>query len=190
MKKTNSLRITSGHLRSRRIDYVPNENLRPTKSYIREVIFNVCNLDNNFNTLDLFSGSGIFTLESISRGAKVCHLVESNKKICEKYLSECKKLNIENFMLFNCDVFKFLQREQMQDYQLIFIDPPYKDSYLSNVLDELFQRNFVQNNKYIYFEQDRKNKDKSVCEYLKIKYDIIKDLSIGDVSYTIAQKRN
>ncbi len=93
-------------------------------------------------------------------------------------------------MLFNCDVFKFLQREQIQDYQLIFIDPPYKDSCLSNVLNELFQRNFIQNNKYIYFEQDRKNKDKSVCEYLKIKYDIIKDLSIGDVSYTIAQKRN
>ena len=133
--KTNSLRITSGHLRSRKIDYLPNENLRPTKSYIREVIFNVCNLDNNFNTLDLFSGSGILTLESISRGAKVCHLVESNKKICEKYLSECKKLNIQNFMLFNCDVFKFLQRDKIQDYQLIFIDPPYKGSCLSKVLN-------------------------------------------------------
>tara|TARA_B100001287_G_scaffold269607_1_gene267276 strand:- start:425 stop:994 length:570 start_codon:yes stop_codon:yes gene_type:complete len=188
--KNNSLRITSGHLRSRKIDYLSNEDLRPTKSYIREVIFNVCKLDNDFNTLDLFSGSGILTFESISRGAKVCHLVESNKKICEKYLSECKKLNIENSILFNCDVFKFLQSEQIQDYQLIFIDPPYKDSCLHNVIDMLFQRNFLQNNKYIYFEQDRKSKDKSTCEYLKLKYDIIKDLSIGDVSYTIAKKRN
>ena len=82
--KNNSLRITSGHLRSRKIDYLSNEDLRPTKSYIREVIFNVCKLDNDFNTLDLFSGSGILTFESISRGAKVCHLVESNKKICER----------------------------------------------------------------------------------------------------------
>tara|TARA_B100001113_G_C21072768_1_gene606279 strand:+ start:297 stop:866 length:570 start_codon:yes stop_codon:yes gene_type:complete len=188
--KTNGLKITSGYLRSRKIDYLPNEDLRPTKSYIREVIFNVCKLDTNFNTLDLFSGSGILTLESISRGAKVCHLVESNKKVCNKYLSECKKLNIENFMLFNCDVFKFLQRKQLHDYQLIFIDPPYKNSCLSNVLNELFQRNFVENNKYIYLEQDKKNMDKSVVEYLNLKYDIIKDLSIGDVSYTIAQKRN
>ena len=63
--KTNYLKITSGYLRSRKIEYFPNNDLRPTKSYIREVIFNVCRLEDNFNTLDLFSGSGILTLESI-----------------------------------------------------------------------------------------------------------------------------
>ncbi len=188
--RPNSLKITSGYLRSRKIDYLQHKDLRPTKSYIREVIFNVCQLDDSFNTLDLFSGSGILTLESISRGARVSHLVESNKKICEKYLSECKKLNIENFVLFNCEVFNFLQREQQIDYQLIFIDPPYKNSCLSNVLNALFQGNFIKNNKYIYFEQDKKNKDQSVYEYINAKYDVIKDLSIGDVSYTIAQKRS
>ena len=190
MMKTNYLKITSGYLRSRKIEYFPNNDLRPTKSYIREVIFNVCRLEDNFNTLDLFSGSGILTLESISRGAQDCHLVESNKEACDKFLSECKKLNVENYMLFHSDVFKFLQKEQSQDYQLIFIDPPYKDDCLSNVLDELFRRNFIKNNQYIYLEQDKKNKDKSVCEHLSTRYHIIKDLSIGDVSYTIAKKRD
>ena len=99
-------------------------------------------------------------------------------------------MNIENFVLFNCEVFNFLQREQQIDYQLIFIDPPYKNSCLSNVLNALFQGNFIKNNKYIYFEQDKKNKDQSVYEYINAKYDVIKDLSIGDVSYTIAQKRS
>ena len=48
------LSILSGYLKSRQINYLENDNIRPTKTYIREVIFNVCEIHSDFNTLDLF----------------------------------------------------------------------------------------------------------------------------------------
>ena len=78
-------------------------------------------------------------------------------------------------------------KEQSQDYQLIFIDPPYKDDCLSNVSDELFEEILLKTINISTWSRI-KNKDKSVCEHLNTRYHIIKDLSIGDVSYTIAKR--
>ena len=48
---------------------------------------------------------------------------------------------------------------------------------------------FLENNKYLYYEKSKK--DKSGYEkYFDETHDVIKDLSIGDVSYTILINKN
>ena len=53
----------------------------------------------------------------------------------------------------------------------------------------LKNKNYLDHNKYLYYEKSKK--DKSEYEkYFNETHDIIKDLSIGDVSYTILISKN
>ena len=90
------IRITGGQLKSRYLSFDGNDSLKPTKSYIRETIFNVVKVDRNMNSLDLFSGSGILSAEAISRGVKKSILVESNNKSYMRIKDEYSLLGIEN----------------------------------------------------------------------------------------------
>ena len=67
----NKLKITGGALNSRLLTFFNDDNLKPTKSYIRQSLFNVINIDNNMICLDLFCGSGILSAEAI-------HLLEQH----------------------------------------------------------------------------------------------------------------
>ena len=90
------IKITGGSLKSRIINFKETVLLKPTKSFIRETIFNVISINNNTKCLDLFSGSGILSAEAISRGAKSSTLVENNSKTCEQIINEFINLNITN----------------------------------------------------------------------------------------------
>ena len=71
------MRIISGYLKGKKIN-LPKDNLtRPLKDLVKESIFNIIRHSNDFSfdiegakILDLFSGSGSFGLECLSRGAK------------------------------------------------------------------------------------------------------------------------
>ena len=125
------LSILSGYLKSRKINYLEDDNIRPTKTYIREVIFNVCEIHSDFNTLDLFCGSGILSLESISRGVNKAYLVDNNREVCKMISSEFTKLNVKNYEMFNMDVPKFVQMSPEINFDIIFIDPPYKETKIN-----------------------------------------------------------
>mgnify|MGYP000688734185 FL=1 len=70
----------------------PNKNTRPLKDIVKESIFNLLVHSNQIsfeieksNILDLYSGTGSFGLECISRKAKSISFVESQKEV-ELYL--------------------------------------------------------------------------------------------------------
>ena len=77
------MRIISGLYKGRKI-FEPTDNLtRPLKDLVRESIFNILEHSSlsskkifKSNVLDLFSGSGSFGLECISRGALKVIFVE------------------------------------------------------------------------------------------------------------------
>ena len=71
------MRIISGKLKGRSINFLKNLNIRPLKDKVRESIFNILQHSkfvkikiNDANILDLYSGIGSFGIESISRNAK------------------------------------------------------------------------------------------------------------------------
>ena len=81
------MRIISGLYKGRKI-FEPTDNLtRPLKDLVRESIFNILEHSSlsskkifKSNVLDLFSGSGSFGLECISRGALKVIFVENYSK--------------------------------------------------------------------------------------------------------------
>ena len=71
------MKIIGGNLRGKKILNSIDRSTRPLKDMVRESIFNIIEHSkneyvelNNAKVLDLFSGTGSFGLECLSRGAK------------------------------------------------------------------------------------------------------------------------
>ena len=186
----NKLKITGGSLRSRNLYFSSSKSLKPTKSYIRESIFNIIEIKEDMTCLDLYCGSGILSAESISRGIKSALLVDNSFKTCKKINDEFIKLNIKNYNLICDNVFKFLTNYNNKSHNIIFIDPPFASDYLLKTLKLLNENDFFEDNQYIYIERNKKDNNPELVTFLSKTHNILKDLSMGDVSYTIAKKRD
>ena len=67
----NSIRITGGNLKGKKIPFDFKSSLRPTSSKLREVLFNWLQFEiQDYKCLDLFAGTGALGIEAISRGAE------------------------------------------------------------------------------------------------------------------------
>ena len=82
------MRIISGKFKGKKILEPKDLNTRPLKDLTKESIFNIIQHSNKFKInfenseiLDLFSGTGSFGIECISRGAKFVTFVENYKEI-------------------------------------------------------------------------------------------------------------
>ena len=71
------MRIIAGDFKGKKIIFPLDKNTRPLRDMVKEAIFNLIENSNKFDlklnesyVLDLFSGSGSFGLECLSRGAK------------------------------------------------------------------------------------------------------------------------
>ena len=96
------MRIVSGVFKGKKI-FLPNDkNTRPLKDLVKESIFNLIQHSNKINidiknssVLDLFSGSGSFGIECLSREAKKVVFLENYPdalKVLEKNIKSLKNI--------------------------------------------------------------------------------------------------
>ena len=184
----NKLKIISGKYKSRIITIPNKSNLRPTKAFIRESLFNIVNLNICNISLDLFSGSGILSIEALSRGVDKAILVEHDSDLVKSIKQNLILLDDNNAIVFNKKVGKFLQDNDSNAFDIIFLDPPYSTNLLDETLSFLKVHEYLNHNKYIYFETSKQDKN-NYLKYITDTHDVLKSLSIGDVSYTIASSK-
>jgi len=122
-------RIIGGDFRGRSIK-VPDAETRPTSSRVREAIFSsvehaVSGLD-DLRVLDLFSGSGAFGIESISRGATEAVLIEKDLRAADTLHTNVANFGIKNARVVIADAFaEVAQKSGRGTFDVVFIDPPY-----------------------------------------------------------------
>ena len=122
-------RIIGGDFRGRSIK-VPDAETRPTSSRVREAIFSsvehaVSGLD-DLRVLDLFSGSGAFGIESISRGAAEAVLIEKDLRAADTLHTNVANFGIKNARVVIADAFsEVAQKSGRGTFDVVFIDPPY-----------------------------------------------------------------
>ena len=75
-------------------------------------------------------------------------------------------------------------------YDVIFLDAPYDSNIIEECVNFLDNHNYFINNTYLFLEQSKRNYNKNLINIVTKSHNLLKDLSIGDVSYTIARKRN
>jgi len=130
------IRITGGEWRSRLIAVGDSRGLRPTPDRVRVTLFNW--LGQNLGgliCLDLFAGSGMLGFEAASRGAAKVTLVEQDQGVFAALRQNAQALGSERLELKRSDALKFLQSaaKGADRYDLIFLDPPYRQGWLERI---------------------------------------------------------
>lgn len=108
--------------------FLKNIYIKPTSSFIKKKLFNwLGDFIINKSCLDLFSGLGTLGFECLSRGSKDVVLVEKNKNIFNFLINLKKKLNIHNVSIYNMLAADYIYKYKFKKFDIIFIDPPYKE---------------------------------------------------------------
>jgi 16S rRNA (guanine966-N2)-methyltransferase len=94
---------------------------------------------------DLFAGSGSLGLECLSRGAEQVWFVEKNRKALGTIQGNLKQLGIsaKRYQLLAKDVLLWLHKSSPQEFDLIFIDPPYGHGLLSPVFRAVLEKGWI-----------------------------------------------
>ena len=133
-KQLNTVRINAGTWRSRLIKFPDAEGLRPTPERVRQTLFNWLGQDlSGLRCLDLFAGTGVMGFEALSRGASAVTMVEKASAACAALYANKTMLNAAAANIVQQDALQFLAQNSQQ-YQLIFLDPPYNKAWLAQVM--------------------------------------------------------
>ena len=168
------MRIISGLFKGKKILSPINLQTRPLKDLVKESIFNIINHSpklliniQNSTILDLFSGVGSFGLECLSRGSKHVTFFENYDGVLPILKKNLTSLELNNKYeiiekdLFNKDSFALLSKK----FDIIFIDPPYKNKNLSVILKLIFNNKILNNNGVLIIHRHIKENDVFIPEF-------------------------
>lgn len=131
------VRITAGELRGRRLR-VPAESVRPTSDKARQAFFNrIGDRISGGVFLDLFSGTGIFSFEAVSRGARRAIAVELSRVQGTAIARAAREWNVP----VDCrtgDVMRVLGTLRSEGpFDVVYADPPYAYPDYPSLIDTI-----------------------------------------------------
>lgn len=186
------MRIISGKFKGHHLVSFQADHIRPTTDRVKETLFNKIQFDiEGSKVLDLFSGTGSLGLEAYSRGAKSVHFVDKHPKSLEILLKNIAKLKIpkEDYHTTKMDILSFTQKVSSENYDIIFIDPPFTEKMAHEVMECLAKSKLFHTNSLITIESikqermddqygvleryDHKDYGDKVLSFFKVKTDSI-----------------
>ena len=161
------MRIIGGHFKGKKIFLPMDENTRPLRDLVKESIFNLIlhsrkiNVDiNNSNILDLFSGTGSFGIECISRGSNDVTFFENYKIALQVLKKNLEILNcIKNYKIIenNCFSYFSLEKNFEKKFDIIFIDPPYKEKKINFLIEKIIDQKILHQKGVIIIHRHKKD---------------------------------
>tara|TARA_Y100000590_G_C15518974_1_gene938572 strand:+ start:331 stop:894 length:564 start_codon:yes stop_codon:yes gene_type:complete len=163
------MRIIGGTLSGKKIIDPLDKSTRPLKDIVRESIFNIIEHSKNefvelngAKVLDLFSGTGSFGIECLSRGAAKVVFFENYLKsitILKKnidHLNLNKKTHIIQENSFNINKDNLIYN----NFDLIFFDPPYKENNINLLIKEIKKLKIISKKTLLIIHRNKKIKEK------------------------------
>lgn len=149
------VRIISGLWRGRKLPVHDAEGLRPTTDRVKETLFNWLAQDiPRAKCLDLFAGSGGLGFESASRQAEKVTMLEMNPQAFAQLKTNIAALKASNIEAINTDTLAYL-KQPGQAYDVVFIDPPFRQGLLQETVQLLEQNGWLAANAMIYIESEK-----------------------------------
>ena len=179
------MRIISGKARGTKINTIDEVTTRPTLDRVRESLFNIIqNYVSNTYVLDIFAGSGALGIEALSRGAKQAVFCDINKDAVKIINENLMKTRLkENAIVYNMNYKKMIEKLSKIDFKfdIVFVDPPYKENLAVNSVKLIIQNNLLNENGIIIIETDEKERDlKELQELNKIDNENLLKIKIID----------
>ncbi|RTZ90518.1 MAG: 16S rRNA (guanine(966)-N(2))-methyltransferase RsmD [Deltaproteobacteria bacterium] len=152
------IRITGGEYKGRLIKIPKNQKVRPTRSMVRQAIFNMIgNRIFDAVVLDLFSGSGLLGLEAKSRGARQVFFVENDKMVCKVLKNNLAAVTQRFRDPILCTTAQKALRQFHQagvSFDIVLMDPPYQMN-VGPVLKSLSSTGIVKAGGWIVLERGK-----------------------------------
>lgn len=166
------MRIIAGEAKGKRIECRKGNDTRPTQDSIKESLFSIiAPYISEARFLDLFSGTGNIALEGLSRGAKRAVMIEKDQEALKYIIKNINNLGYENkARAYKNDVFRAneILRKKGERFDIIFMDPPYKEELCSKVLNSISKNGLLAENGLIICEHHLfEDMPESVAEFKK-----------------------
>jgi 16S rRNA (guanine966-N2)-methyltransferase len=124
-------------------------------------------------TLDLYAGTGVLTLEALSRGAALGVAVDRNAALVRAIGEAARSIGAAGLETHVDDAIRYLQRESRQ-FDVVFVDPPYAESPWDAIFAALPARMTEQG--LVYAESGRRLQPPAA-------FDVIRHARAGSVHY-------
>src|ERR1043165_5563963 len=155
------MRIIAGTYKGRNLKSPPSLDVRPTSDRLRETLCSViAPRIEEARFLDLCAGSGAVGIEALSRGASYATFVDRSRRSCQLIESNLKLCRVpeEQGDIYCSEATEFLRQaaaDATQAWDLIFLDPPYKEDYL-RLLEPLNSSSLLQSDGLLVVEHHHK----------------------------------
>lgn len=125
------MRVIAGSARSRPLCVPKGVEMRPTSDMVREALF-ASLADRTIDCVfgDLYAGSGSVGIEALSRGAARCVFIEKNPRCLQALFANLEATGLKDRAeVFRGDALRrFEPAWRRQPMDIIFMDPPYRDT--------------------------------------------------------------
>lgn len=183
--KAGSVRIIAGKYRGRKLPVIMAEGLRPTTDRVKETVFNwLMPYLFDAKCLDCFAGSGSLGFEALSRGAVSVEFFELNKQASLQISNNIKLLQADEAKVSTGSCLQLLPTKTSAQYDLVFIDPPFRQGLVKETAQLLEQENTLAEDAVIYLEVEA---ELSQLE-LPSNWQLIKEKVAGQVAYRLYQR--
>ena len=165
------MRIISGLFKGKKLIEPKDLKTRPLKDLTKESIFNIIHHSSKFkiflnkaNILDIFSGVGSFGIECLSRGAKKVIFIENYRDVLSILKINLENLKtINNYEIIEKNAYEIITFNKINEkFDIIFLDPPYKDKNLDEILLKIYQLKLLNNNGILILHRHKKEKESGV----------------------------
>ena len=149
------MKIITGTAKGMNLETLEGEATRPTSQRVKEAVFSMLQFDiEGARVLDMFAGSGQLGLEALSRGAVKATFSDASREATEIVIRNAKKARLfEKCRVSTCDYTQMIKGiANKEQYDIIFIDPPYKMGCIPDVLNRLCDANVIAPNAFIVCE--------------------------------------
>ena len=162
------MRIIGGKFKGKKLIEPKDKETRPLKDLTKESIFNIINHSNKFSidikkakVLDLFSGVGSFGIESLSQGASHVTFIEKYEAVLPILKKNLDNLQSDiNYKIIESDILNRFEFNTLKlNYDIIFLDPPYKEKALENILNKIIENKILSDNGIIIIHRHKKEID-------------------------------
>jgi len=182
------VRVIAGQAKGRKLKAVKGITTRPTADRVKEALFNILRerIDDCY-FLDLYAGTGSIGIEALSRGAKKAFFVDAEKQAVQVIKENLFLTNfIEQAEIYQQNVSKatLLLGKKNQQFDLIFLDPPYYQGLEEQTLKAIEHNNLLQEQGLVIVEHLHKNSLPSTVENLCL----MRSEKYGDTSLSFYQK--
>ena len=131
---------------NQQISTVPGQSTRPTASRVREAIFNIWQFEiPNCRWLDICAGTGAMGAEALHRGAFAVVGIEQDRRACGIIRQNWQKFaqSPQQYQVLQMDAIHGLASLSGQQFDRIYVDPPYTSPVYLPVLEALSIHNLL-----------------------------------------------